>query len=234
MVSNLTLSVEINQLLTGKISLFGPNDELSAINKKNILEPIFITKLGLKGDEQADLRVHGGIDKAIHHFPAEHYATLLNLLPQITFSIGGFGENLSSYGVTEKEVCFGDIFSLGTATVQLSQGRQPCWKLDTRFQYPTMAKLVQKHSLTGWYYRVVEEGMVSPGDRLTLLDRSYPQANLDRVMRLLHREPMRLDEFQELSELSVIPSKWRKIFLKRLESGVLEDTSRRLNTPTKR
>jgi len=232
MVGKFDLSVEISHVLIGKISPFGPNGEPSAIDKKVVSEPIFVNKLGLKGDEQADRRVHGGIDKAIHHFPTEHYEKFRKLLPHISFFVGSFGENLSSRGITENDVCFGDTFKLGAATVQVSQGRQPCWKLNVRFQHRNMAKLVQEHGLTGWYYRVIEEGTLCSADRLTLIDRPYPKASLTRVLHLLHMEPLIPDEIRGILEIPVLPRRWRKIFQKRLENNVVEDTSVRLNTPT--
>jgi len=145
-----------------------------------------VTRLGLDGDEQADLRVHGGADKAIHHYPADHYAWWREVLGANPFleSAGAFGENVATDGLTEADVCIGDHWRLGTALVEVSQGRQPCWKLDHRFGATVMARMV-KSRRSGWYYRVLDEGEVASGDTLTLVDRPHPDWSVARVFGLL-------------------------------------------------
>lgn len=230
-MSTPSLSTTIDHLLVGRAEPFGPNGEPSAIRKNIVSTPLLTTRLGLAGDEQADKRVHGGEEKAIHHFPAEHYDNLKTLLPDLSTGIGSFGENLSSLGITEKDVCIGDVFSLGSSVLQLSQGRQPCWKLNVRFQHKQMAKTIQEHGWTGWYYRVLTEGEISSGSELTLIERPYPEANLERIQHFLHREPMNLDGMKALLAIPVLPTSWRKTFEKRVSSGLKESNASRLETP---
>jgi len=160
--------------------------EASAIGKGPVSGLVRVTRLGLDGDEQADLRVHGGADKAIHQYPADHYAWWREVLgaDPLLESAGAFGENVATAGLTEADVCIGDHWRLGTALVEVSQGRQPCWKLDHRFGATVMARMV-KSRRSGWYYRVLDEGEVASGDTLTLVDRPHPDWSVARVFGLL-------------------------------------------------
>jgi MOSC domain-containing protein YiiM len=225
------LATEIDQVFVGQIDAFGPRGEPSAIRKSPVAGAVQVTTLGLAGDEQADQRVHGGAEKAIHHFPAEHYDALQRLCPELRLQVGQVGENLSSQGLTEKDLCLGDVFSLGDSVVQVSQGRQPCWKLNVRFQRPDMARIIQQHGVTGWYYRVIREGEVYSGAALQLIERPYPAAGLDAIQHVLHRDPMNLEAIRQLLDIPVLPASWRKTFEKRLATGLKESDTRRLSTP---
>ncbi|MGH8456308.1 MAG: MOSC domain-containing protein [Stenotrophobium sp.] len=129
---------------------------------------------GLSGDQQADRRVHGGPEKAIHHFPADNLALLAQGFPELAaqFVPGSMGENISTLGWSEAEVCIGDIFRLGTALVQLSQPRSPCWKIDARHGVEGITHYVHEHGIAGWYYRVLETGFVAAGDAIELVQRN--------------------------------------------------------------
>ena len=226
--------VAVTQLMVGRAFPFGPNGEPSAIDKRCVAEPLHLTVSGFVGDEQGDLRHHGGPDKAIHHYPEEHYAVWRLDLPQVLperFRIGAFGENLGTVGLTETNVCAGDVFRLGTAVIQASQARQPCWKLNVRFGRPEMSRLVQESARTGWYYRVLETGEVAPGAKLHLLDRPHPEWPLVRLLHHLYADMLNDSALTAIAALSVLPASWRELAEQRLESGQVEDWSRRLNTP---
>ncbi len=162
-------------------------EERSAIAKHPASGAVMAGPLGLAGDEQADLSVHGGVDKAIHHYPHDHYpawAEELDDHPLLAAS-GAFGENISTNGLTEDQVCIGDRFRLGGALVEISQGRQPCWKIDHRFQLKSVTARVIETGRCGWYYRVVEPGEIATGDPLELADRPHPEWTVARAFRLL-------------------------------------------------
>lgn len=218
-------------LLTGRAAPLPGCDTLSGIGKTAVTHPLRLGPEGFEGDEQADRRVHGGIEKAVHHYPLDHYSDWradLGDRPALT-APGGFGENISTAGLTEAEVAVGDIFRLGGALIQVSQGRQPCWKLNHRFGVPDMARRVQQTGRTGWYYRVLEPGTVTPGDRLDLIDRLAPDWTLRRLWHALYVDRMNIVELEGIAELDVLAEGWRKYAVRRLESRRVEDWSTRLD-----
>jgi len=130
----------IDALLTGKARRFGAKGEPSAIDKRAVEGRHAVGALGIAGDEQADLSVHGGPDKAIHHYPRDHYDWWAETIGDhaLLQDAGAFGENISTSGLTESAACIGDRYRLGSALVEISQGRQPCWKLGHRFGIATL------------------------------------------------------------------------------------------------
>jgi len=203
----------IDAVLTGKARVFGDKGEPSAIAKTPVTGPLRVGPLGIAGDEQADLTVHGGTDKAIHHYPRDHYAWWADALDdhELLGAPGAFGENISTAGLVEQEACIGDRYRLGSALVEISQGRQPCWKLGHRFGVASVPATVVRTQRSGWYYRVVEDGVVMAGDRLELVGRPLPDWSVARVFGLLiggagKREPAAL---RELAEMDVLAETWR-------------------------
>ena len=224
------------RLLVGRALPFGPNGEPSAIGKHPAVRPLRLTAAGFEGDEQGDPRHHGGPDKAVHHYPGERYGTWRLELPELLaerFGTGAFGENLGTVGLTEANVCVGDIFRLGTALIQVSQARQPCWKLNLRFGKPDMSRRVQESARTGWYYRVLETGEVAPGAELRLLDRPRPDWPLAHLLHHFYADPLNVEALAAIMALDVLSASWRELAQRRLTSGQVEDWSRRLNTPAK-
>lgn len=213
--------MSILSLHAGQVQTFGPEGQSSAIHKVAVEGPRRITFLGMEGDAQADLKNHGGPDKALHHYPREHYASWRAELPHRADLMvpGGFGENLSTLGLTEATVCLGDIFTLGSAVVQVAQGRKPCWKLNVRFDVVDMARRVQDTGRTGWYYRVLEEGDVAPGEPLVRVERVCPDWPLDRLWRVLNQVPADRAALEELAGLEVLAAHWRETARKRLAGG---------------
>lgn len=180
------MPTEILAVLLGQARPFR-GDERSAIDKRPAADSVAIDAMGLIGDEQADRTVHGGIDKAVLHYPADHYdwwRQHLGAVPLLD-APGAFGENISTIGLDENNVCLGDRFRLGTALVEVSQARQPCWKLDHRFGTKGVMAQVVKTRRTGWYYRVLEAGQVGAGDSLELVERPYPDWPLASLFGLL-------------------------------------------------
>lgn len=180
------MKTEILAVLTGKARPFR-GDEPSAIAKLPVAGAVAVDAMGLAGDEQADRSVHGGIDKAIHHYPADHYDWWRGQLGDAPLldAPGAFGENISTAGLDENNVFLGDRFRLGSALVEVTQARQPCWKLDHRFGTKGVMAGVVKTRRSGWYYRVLEPGAVRAGDTLALVDRPYPEWPLASLFGLL-------------------------------------------------
>jgi MOSC domain-containing protein YiiM len=181
-----TSAHEILAILSGKAQPFRGAEE-SAIAKVPREGPVKVGLLGLEGDEQADLTVHGGPDKALHHYAADHYPFWRALLGEhpLLAGPGAFGENISTLGLTERDVCLGDRFRLGTALIEVSQGRQPCWKQGHRLGSAGVVATIVTYRNPGWYYRVLEPGQVAAGDMIELIERPLPAWDIERVFGLI-------------------------------------------------
>ncbi|MFK8330569.1 MOSC domain-containing protein [Pseudomonas sp. BJa5] len=225
--------MKLETILTGKAVPYTRPGSSSAIAKLPRNGELAVTELGLAGDEQGDLRVHGGKDKAIHHYPREHYAQWRAELGEhpLLQAPGAFGENFSSHGLTEAEVCLGDRFRAGTAILEVSQGRQPCWKLNDRFAVKDMSLRVQQSGRTGWYYRVLEEGVVAAGAAFELIARPHPQWSVARLSSVLFERQVNAEVIRQCLELPLAPS-WRRTLERRLEKAEVEDWAPRLQGPS--
>jgi MOSC domain-containing protein YiiM len=205
-------SVPVLALLTGKVKPLA-RGESSAIAKVSRQGSLKIGYLGVEGDEQADPRFHGGPDKAIHHYPADHYAHwgAVAIDHPLLNGPGAFGENISTWGLTEDQVCIGDKFRVGTALLEISQGRQPCWKQAAWLEWPQLPALMVKERRSGWYYRVLEEGSAQEGDDLTLVERVLPEWSVRRVFGVLIAGDHRSDPaaLSVLASMEPLYSGWR-------------------------
>lgn len=225
------MRVAILAVLTGRVAPLGGRGAPSAIAKIPAQGPVAISRRGLAGDEQADPRFHGGPEKAVHHYALDHAAAWraeLPALPDLLERPGAFGENLSTSGLTERQVCVGDLWRAGGALLQVSQARQPCFKLNLRFSVPDMARRVQASGRTGWYYRVIEEGAVAAGDVLELVERPHPDWPLSRLLHHVYVDRLDPAALRAIAALAPLSPSWRTLAARRLASGAVEDWSRRL------
>ncbi len=206
------MHTRVDAILIGKVKSFGPKGQLSAYRKSSIDADVTVTTLGLQGDEQADLKNHGGKDKAIMHYAFDHYFAWQQDRPDLNEHLqypGAFGENISTHGFTEDQICIGDPFKLGSAVIEVSQGRQPCWKLGHKFSDQNMLREVITTGRSGWYYRVLEEGNIQAGDSIELLSRSNPEWTVAKVFKLLIAGEKNTDAVQRLSKVSQLSEHWR-------------------------
>jgi len=189
----------------------------SGIWKQSITERLPLDQLNLAGDQQADLQNHGGPDKAVCCYAAEHYPDWRKMLGKsdVAFSYGAFGENFTLAGMTEETVCIGDSYAIGTVRVQVSQPRMPCWKLGRRWELPTLPLAVQTSGKTGYYLRVLEPGEVGAGDVLSLVARPLPDWTIARVNHAMYVAKDNHALAAELSELSLLAEAWRRPFRRR-------------------
>ncbi|MEC7939176.1 MAG: MOSC domain-containing protein [Pseudomonadota bacterium] len=222
----------VNNILAGKTVAFAHGAK-SAINKQVLLERQHATELGFTNDEQGDPRFHGGIQKALHIYPSEHYQVWQQELGDrgVFQSAGAFGENISSSGVTEQSICLKDKIRIGSTLLEVSQGRMPCWKLNVRFDQHDMAQRLQDTLRTGWYFRVLEEGEIGAGDEIILCERPYPDWPLARIMVAVFTGSLDKDLLSQMTELPLVES-WGALVARRLETGKVEDWEMRLVGPT--
>lgn len=206
----------------------------SGIWKEAVNGPVQCGRTNLAGDGQADLRVHGGPDKAVLAYAAAHYPSWRAELTLPGLSAGAFGENLTVEGLTERDVCIGDTVALGTAVLQLSQPRGPCWKLARRWRVADLAARVQRSGRTGWYYRVLEEGEVAPGQRLALIERPCPEWTVARANRVMYDGRDDHAATRALAALPLLSPSWRGTLERRGRDGPERDERPRLVGPNGR
>ncbi|CAB1207842.1 MULTISPECIES: 6-hydroxyaminopurine reductase [Klebsiella] len=201
----------------------------SAIGKIQVDGELTLGDLGLEGDEQAEKKIHGGPDRALCHYPREHYAHWARELPQQAdlFCAPAFGENLSTEGLTEKNVYIGDIFRWGEALIQVTQPRSPCFKLNYHFAVSDMAQLMQNSGKTGWLYRVVAGGQVSSDAPLTLVSR-LSDVSVHEAGAIAWQMPFDDDQYHRLLSAAGLSVSWSRTMQKRRLSGKIENNSRRL------
>ncbi|WP_170335387.1 MOSC domain-containing protein [Ruegeria arenilitoris] len=222
-------TVVIDGVFLGKVRERWQGRPPSAIGKSTVYGRQKIDELGFTGDAQADLKHHGGHDKAIHHYATDHYPLWIaeGEIPDGTIP-AAFGENIATRGLTEDTLCIGDILKLGSATVQISQGRQPCWKVSEYTNNKRMAYRFQKTGRTGWYYRVLDHGAAGAGDEVTVLERPQPDWTVKRVTVARLSRQTSQGEAETLALMPELADGWRQAFAKMASGNLLEDQSKRL------
>ncbi len=169
---------EILGLFTGTPKTLA-NGQVSAIRKTRS-EKITITKENILNDEVVDQKHHGGNMRVVHHYSKINYDHLKKTFPEIAdrFIPGSFGENLYTEELTEKDLCVGDTFTLGSAKIQLTVPRRPCATINNGYEDNRILKEVMQTAHVGWFYTVLEEGEVSIGDTMELINRPYPELKI--------------------------------------------------------
>jgi len=196
--------------------------------KQSTAESLWLGTVNLTGDGQADLENHGGPEKAVNVYPVEHYPYWVNTLPLLDLHPGAFGENFTTAGLLEGDVCIGDVFKIGEALVQVSQPRQPCWKLARRWRVKDLAVLVQNTGRTGWYFRVLREGHVQVGNSLVLVERHCPSWTVSIANTVMHHRVYDREAAGQLADCVYLSSRWRTKLKRRASTGEMESTSSRL------
>lgn len=206
----------VGPVMVGKPALFR-GEAQSAIFKHPVAGPVAVGPQGLVGDEVGDRQHHGGVDMAVHHYPHDHYAAwAAELGPHALLGApGGFGENITTDGLIEDDVWIGDRFRLGSALVEVSKGRQPCWKIDHKFQRIGISARVLETVRTGWYYRVLEPGMVAEGDALERVERGHDGWSVDLVFRMLFHKGASAPQLVGVAKLERLSQGWREYALAR-------------------
>ena len=184
----------------------------TGIFKEPVSERVMVRSLNLDGDRQADLTVHGGVDKAIYVYPFEHYDYWQSELPDTEFPPGIFGENFTITGLKEEEVNIGDRFVIGTVKLIVTQPRLPCYKLGIRFGRPDMVKRFLASRRTGFYFRVLQEGEVGAGDTLELVSRDDNNITVADITQLYVGKEDNLELLHRAAQLEALPKSWRDYF----------------------
>jgi len=170
--------------------------------------PVFVRFMNLEGDRQADLKHHGGVDKAVLAYSADHYPKWREELGMPEMPHGAFGENLTIGGLSEESVCIGDHYRIGDATFEVSQPRQPCWKLARRWRMHNLTGIVVANGRTGWYFRVLQEGLIEAGMSVSLIERPNPEWTAARANQTLHQRGNDLALTLELAAVPRLSNAW--------------------------
>jgi MOSC domain-containing protein YiiM len=188
----------------------------TSIFKKPVSGRVRITRTNIEGDEQSDLSVHGGPEKAVYAYPAEHYRVWRRELPDAELGWGAFGENFTTEGLLEDEVRIGDRYRVGTAEIVVTQPRMPCYKLAIRFGQSEMVKRFLQSGRSGFYFAVQREGEVGAGDAIERLARSESPLTVADVVALYAADATNQLLLESASNHPSLPAAWREYFRKRL------------------
>jgi MOSC domain-containing protein YiiM/ferredoxin-NADP reductase len=215
------------QVRTGKVKPTFATREPSALYKQTRSGPIIVNSLGCEGDEHA-FEFHGGPEKALLQYSSLHYARWKKELPQsdALFVAGGFGENLVSTHANERNMCIGDVVQIGTVIAQVTGPRQPCYKLNHRFQVKDISKRSQDLFRTGWFYRILTEGEIQAGDQMVLLERPNPEWSVAKIQYYLYHDMQNDEVMKEIVDIKELGAEARGIFNNRLKKQYENQASR--------
>ena len=188
----------------------------TSIFKRPVADRVRVSTLNVEGDQQSDLTVHGGPDKAVYAYPSEHYPFWRTELPGMDLRWGVFGENFTTAGLLEETVHIGDLFRVGSAEFVVTQPRMPCFKLGIRFNRSDMVKRFLQSGRTGFYFAVLKEGEVAAGDSIKLIEGDEHNIPVADVVNLYRGDAGNQDLLLRVSELPSLPNSWREYFRKRL------------------
>lgn len=208
-----SLNVGLPRILSWKGATFK-----TGIFKAPVEGRIALRKTNLDDDRQADLSVHGGVNKAVYVYPSEHYGYWRRELPGEELPWGAFGENFTTEGLLEEQVSLGDEYRVGSATVRVTTPRLPCFKLAAKFRRDDMIERFLRSGFSGFYFSVMEEGEVGAGDEITLLGRDDPRATIAEVNELYISRSPDLVTLQRALQTKALPESWRERFLAKLEA----------------
>jgi len=189
----------------------------TGIFKQPVQGPIPLRTLNLDGDRQADLSVHGGPNKAVYAYPAEHYPYWRKELPEADLPWGAFGENFTTTGIFEDDLHVGDRLQVGSSILMVRQPRMPCYKLAAKFQRDDMIRRFLVSGRSGFYFSVEQEGTVAAEDSFELLTRNRDGITISEMNRLFVREKYNQSLLRKAIQTAALPEDWRDYFAERLE-----------------
>jgi MOSC domain-containing protein YiiM len=187
----------------------------SAIVKAPVTGTVALGKENLLGDRQANRKYHGGPDKAVCVYCAEHYPSWQEELG-LDLPFGAFGENFTIAGLTEGDLCCGDVLAVGTALLQISQPRQPCANITRRWGRPELPRRMEETGQTGFYLRAVRTGDIEAGQEMHVVERPHPGWTLLRANRLMYGAPPDGEEVATLRSLTFLSAEWKRILGRKL------------------
>ncbi|MEM8901743.1 MAG: MOSC domain-containing protein [Bacteroidota bacterium] len=212
--------MKIEGIFLGQIKVLEYNGRnvTTGIFKEAVEGPVKVTFLTIEGDKQADLRVHGGADKAVYAYPTEHYEYWKSARPDLSFGPGTFGENLAVSGMEESSVFIGDEYQIGKVTFKVTTPRMPCFKLGLKMGDPTFIKDFLKAHRTGFYFKVLQEGMVDIGDSIQKIGDDGYELSVKEVAKLYAEEKTNTALLQKAINSPSLPQDWKDHFQQTLKT----------------
>lgn len=193
----------------------------TAIQKSPVSGPVAVQRLNLAGDEQADLSVHGGPDKAVYLFPSEHYDYWSSTLERYDLPWGSFGENLTTIGIDDRQLAVGDRLQIGSAVFEIRQPRTPCYKLAFQFDRPDIIKAFARSGRTGVYLSVRREGVIQAGEEIFLHPTNSPRITIAQLLQLLREPTVDLDLVRRAIECEALPEPWKISLRERFSEAMI-------------
>jgi len=210
--------ISINVGLPREITVAGKTVRTS-IWKYPVQGRIRISTLNLDGDQQSDLSVHGGVDKAVYLYPSEHYSYWRAQLADLDLPWGAFGENFTSEGIVEDQVTIGDRLRVGSAEFMVTQPRMPCFKLGIRFNRRDIVKRFLESKRSGFYLSVIREGEVENGNAIEFAERQETGVTITDIVNLYTIDSGNQELLRRATELPALPQSWKDYFRKRLRNA---------------
>jgi MOSC domain-containing protein YiiM len=210
--------LSVNVGLPRKV-LFNGQNVTTAIFKDPVEGPIMLRKLNLDGDKQADLRVHGGVNKAVYSYPAEHYDYWRKQLPDVDLIWGMFGENFTTEGLMEDDVNIGDQLRIGSAKLIATQPRMPCYKLGVRFGRMDMIRRFLDSGRPGIYFKVLREGQIQVGDNIQIIRKDKNNVSVKDIVHLyVNRDRAEnIEMMRRATKILALPEGWKNEFQENIE-----------------
>jgi MOSC domain-containing protein YiiM len=184
----------------------------TGIFKQAVETSQWVSLMGMKGDEQADMKHHGGINKAVYSYDMAYYTHWQQHLQRKTWEFGLFGENLTTQGLYDSKVCIGNIYQIGTTVLQAIQPRIPCFKLNIRFGLPDMVAQFFEHKRHGVYFKVLQEGYIGTGDEIELIKASDYEITITDVVECLTSKGVDRSKLAQILEIPFLPVALKEAF----------------------
>lgn len=210
--------IQISSLFIGKPTSvpYGSKQVDTAIFKQHSSSAHYVSSLGVQGDEQADKKHHGGVSKAICVYLELSYSYWQTQHEHVLLP-GSFGENLTLTALTEQEVCIGDRFQIGNVIVEVSQPRQPCFKLGLRNEWPELVVLARESGYTGFYLRVIQEGVIQEGMELVKIGESATPISIYEANRVMFQRNISREEMLSVYQILELSPEWKADLFKKIE-----------------
>ena len=203
--------MKIIGLYKGSRSNIGPKNSPTGIFKC-LVDSVTVDSLGIVDDVQADKRFHGGTEKALHQYALQGYEKIIKRYPLLHKHAqpGSIGENITATHMDDNNVCIGDIYQIGAIRIQVSSPRIPCWKIDEKFSQPNLSTFIILNQIAGWYYRVLEGGVININDEVKLLQRPNSFLTISMFMKLLQDKVKEDSLIKNAIEAAGLDPEWHK------------------------